>query len=127
MKVVEMDLDSVAAKFNAGLASLAVLQRQQVQQGQALGLLGCGDGDGEIWKESRNGFSHGSGCGGLITPSSLPSLSADSNKPRQRRKRSSLSRARGQSVSQGEVEVDRGAESDCSTISSTHPSGRQQL
>jgi hypothetical protein len=61
---------------------LAVLQRQQ--QGLALGM-----GNGEIVK----GF-HGSGRGGLVTPPSPRSLSADSNRPRQRRKKVSGSRGR---------------------------------
>ena len=47
-KVAEMNLGSVAAKFDAGLAGLTAFRRQQVQQGQVLGLLGCG-----------NGFTHG--------------------------------------------------------------------
>jgi hypothetical protein len=69
------------------------------------------------------------GGGGLVTPPSPRSLSADSNRPRQRRRRSSSSRARGRGRSSsrerggGEGEgIDRGAESECSTTSSMHPS-----
>ena len=75
VKAVETSLGTAASKFNAGLASLAVLQRQQ--QGLALGLGNC-----EIVK----GF-HRSRRGGLVTPLSPRSLSADSNRPRQRRKK----------------------------------------
>jgi hypothetical protein len=75
VKAVETSLGTTASKFDAGLASLAVLQCQQ--QGLALGL-----GNGEIVK----GF-HGSGHGGLITPPSPCSLSADLNRLRQRRKK----------------------------------------
>jgi hypothetical protein len=66
---------------------------------------------------------HGSGREGLITPPSPRSLSADLNRPRQRRKRSS-SRAGARSSSRGgEVVDDRGAEDKSSTTSlSTHPS-----
>jgi hypothetical protein len=59
--------------------------------------------------------------GRLVTPPSPRSLSADSNRPRQRRKRSSSSWARGRSTSRGGVEevepMDRGAESESSTTS----------
>jgi hypothetical protein len=67
---------------------------------------------------------HGNGRGGLVTPPSLQSLSADSNGPWQRRKRSRSSRTRGRSSSRGDGLgiVDRGAESESSTSSSTHPS-----
>ncbi|KIM79867.1 hypothetical protein PILCRDRAFT_823052 [Piloderma croceum F 1598] len=111
VKSVETNLGTTAAKFDAGLASLAVLQRQQ-QHAQALGL-----GNGEIVKGGFHGSS--SGRGGLVTPPSPRSLSADSNRPRQRRKRTSSSRGRGRSTS---IDViDRGAESESST-SSTHAS-----
>jgi len=83
-------------------------------------LLG-GLGNGDVMK----GF-HSNGRGGLVTPPSPRSLSADSNRPRQRKKRSNSRRARGRSTSRGgegvETEViDRGAESESSTTSSTHP------
>ena len=109
VKAVETSLSTAASKFDAGLASLAVLQRQQ--QGLALGM-----GNGEIVK----GF-HGSRCGGLVTPPSPHSLSADSNRLRQRRKK--VSGSRGRSALRGtEVEtIDRGAESESNTTS-THPS-----
>ena len=64
VKAVETSLGTAASKFDAGLVSLAVLQRQQ--QGLALGM-----GNGEIVK----GF-HRSGHGGLVTPPSPCSLSA---------------------------------------------------
>ena len=71
------------------------------------------------------GFHHGSsGQGGLVTPPSPCSLGADSNRPRQERKRTSSSRVRVRSTSRGgeEVEsIDHGAESEGS-ITSTHPS-----
>jgi hypothetical protein len=111
VKSAETNLSTSAAKFDAGLASLAVLQRQQ-QHTQALGL-----GNGEVVKGVFHGSS--SGRGGLVTPPSPRSLSADSNRPRQRRKRASSSRGRGRSTS---IEViDRGAESESSTTS-THAS-----
>jgi hypothetical protein len=58
VKPVETNLGTTAAKFDAGLASLAVLQQRQQQQhaSQSLGL-----GNGEVVK----GF-HGSGRGVLI-------------------------------------------------------------
>jgi hypothetical protein len=87
VKAVELNLGTAAAKVNAGLVSLAIMQHQQ--QGLALGL-----GNGEVVK----GF-HGSGRGGLVTPPSPRSLSADSNRSRQRRKKTSTSR--GKSASQG--------------------------
>jgi hypothetical protein len=71
--------------FESGLASLAVLQRQQ-QQTQLLG----GFRNGDVMK----GF-HRNGRGGLIMPPSPRSLSADSNRPQPRKKRSSSSRAGG--------------------------------
>ena len=61
MKTVEMTLDTVAAKFDAGLANLRPLQCQQWLS-QALGLLGNWNGNGR---------------GGLH-----PCLSADSNRHR---------------------------------------------
>jgi hypothetical protein len=70
VKAVETNLGTAAAKLDAGLASLALMQRQR--QGLALGL-----GNGEVVK----GF-YGSGRGGLVTPPSPRSLSADSNRPR---------------------------------------------
>jgi hypothetical protein len=109
VKAVKTSLGTAASKFDAGLASLAILQHQQ--QGLALGM-----GNGEIVK----GF-HRSGRGGLVTPPSPRSLSADLNRPRQRRKK--VSGSRGRSASRGtEVEtIDRGAESKSNTTS-THPS-----
>jgi uncharacterized phage infection (PIP) family protein YhgE len=109
VKSAETNLSTSAAKFDAGLASLAVLQQQHTQ---ALGL-----GNGEVVKGVFHGGS--SGRGGLVTPPSPRSLSADSNRPRQRRKRASSSWGRGRSTS---IEViDRGAESESSTTS-THAS-----
>jgi hypothetical protein len=105
VKTVETNLGIAAAKFDAGLASLVLLQWQQQQQGQALVLLGNGD-VGNVFPHGR-----GCGCGGLVTCS----LRADSNGPRQRGKRSSLSHARYKSASRGEM--DHGVESECSTTS----------
>ena len=109
VKAVETSLSTAASKFDAGLASLAILQCQQHS-------LALGMGTGEIVK----GF-HGSGRGGLVTPPSPRSLSADSNRPRQRRK--NVSGSQGRSASRGtEVEtIDCGAESESNTTS-THPS-----
>jgi hypothetical protein len=59
------------------------------------------------------------GSRGLVTPPSPRSLSAYSNRPGQRRKRSRSSRARGRSVSRGEV--DSGVESKCITTSLGRP------
>jgi hypothetical protein len=111
---VETNLGTTAAKFDAGLAGLALLQQHQQQASQLLGL-----GNGEVVRGI-----HGNGRGGLVTPPSPRSLSADSNRPRQRQKRSSSSRARGRSSSRGDgLEiVERGAESESSLTSSTHPS-----
>jgi hypothetical protein len=98
VKSVETNLSTTAAKFDAGLTSLAVLQQQQ-QHAQALGL-----GDREVVKEGFHGSS--SGHGGLVAPPSPRSLSAHSNRPKQRWKRTSSSRGRGRSTS---IEViDRG-------------------
>jgi hypothetical protein len=73
-----------------------------------LGLLGNGD--------IGNGFPHGSGRGGLATSPSPRSLSADSNRPKQRRKMSSSSRVRSEiGVSKNRVE------SRCSTTSLVRP------
>ena len=67
----------------------------------------------------------GSARGGLVTPPSPRSMSADSNRLKQRKKVGS-SRVRGRSASRGaEPEViDCGAKSEYSTTS-THPSLRQ--
>jgi hypothetical protein len=98
VKAAETNLGMTAAKFDAELARLAVLQQHhQQQQQQVSQLLGLGR-----W-------------GGLVTPPSPRSLSVDSNTARQRKKRSSSSRARGKSNSRGwEVVDDRGAESESS-------------
>jgi hypothetical protein len=78
-------------------------------------------GNGDVVK----GFHHGSsGQGGLVTPPNPCSLRADSNRPKQGRKRMSSSWVRVRSTSRGgeEVEpIDHGAESEGS-ISSTRPS-----
>ena len=92
MKSIETNLGTTAAKFESGLVSLAVLQRQQ-QQTQLLGGLRNGD----IMK----GF-HSNGRGGLVTLPSPRSLNTDPNRPRQKKKRSSSSRAKGWSTSRGE-------------------------
>jgi hypothetical protein len=84
VKAVETNLGTTAAEFDAGLASLAVLQQRQQQQQQASQPLGLDNG------EVVKGF-HRSGQGGLVTPPSSHSFSADSNRPRQGRKRSSSS------------------------------------
>ena len=63
---------------------------------------------------------HGSSGGhtGLVTPPSPRSLSADWNRLRQRRKRTSVSRARGRLAYRGGGDdVDCGVESECSTTS----------
>ena len=58
-----------------------------------------------------------------MTPPSRRSLSADSNRPRQRRRRTSSSRASGRSAaSGGGDDVDCGAESECSTTSTQQSS-----
>jgi len=72
-------------------------------------------GNGDVVK----GFHWSSGRGGLVTPPSPHSLSADSNRPRWRRKRSSSSWGRGRSASRGAVDVDH---VDCGAETSTHPS-----
>jgi hypothetical protein len=64
---------------------------------------------------------------GLVTLPSARNLSTDSNRPRQRRKKTSSGRDGGRSTGVGAgdedlVVVDRGAESVSSTTSSTHPS-----
>jgi hypothetical protein len=93
-----------AAKFDAGLTSLAVFQ----QHPQALGLV-----NGEVAKGGFHGSSGGRGR--LVTPPSPQSLSADLNRLRQRLKRTISSRGRGRSTS---IEViDRGTESESSTTS----------
>ena len=98
IKSVETNLSPTAAKFNAGLTSLAVLQQQHAQ---VLGL-------------------------GLVTPPSPWSLSADSNRPRQRWKRTISSRGRGRSTSIEVIEIiDRGTESESSTTSNHTSLGRQ--
>lgn len=74
VKAVESNLGNTAAKFDAGLATLALLQRQQ---GSTSGF-GLSGADG-----------HKSFRGGLVTPPSPRSLSADSDRPRHRRKRTS--------------------------------------
>ena len=103
MKTVESNLSTTAAKFDAGLTSLAWLQRRQQHA------LSGGNEEVMNWSLPRS----------LITPPSPRSLSSDSNRPRQRRKRISSSRGRGRSAS---VEViDRGAESE-STPTSAHAS-----
>jgi hypothetical protein len=106
VKTVETNLGSTVAKFDAGLAGLALLQRQQ----QQLELSGNGD--------IENGFPPGNRHGGLATPS-LRSLSADSNRPRQRGKKASSSCARGRSASRGRG--GRGGEVDRERIA-RHPS-----
>jgi hypothetical protein len=107
VKSIQTNLGMAAAEFDAGLVSLAVLQRQQ-----QLAL-----GNGDVIK----GFSERHG--GPVTPPSPRSLSADLNRPMQRRKKAGSSRVQGRSASRGadpEV-IDRGAESEHSTTS-THPS-----
>lgn len=79
VKAVESNLGSTAAKFDAGLAALPLLQRQQ---GSKL-RFGLSDADG-----------HKSFYGGLVTPPSPRSLSADSNRPQHCRKRASSSACR---------------------------------
>jgi hypothetical protein len=93
---VESNIGTAAAKVNAGLASLAIMQSQR--QGIALGL-----GNGEVVK----GF-HGSGRGGLVTLPNPRSLSVESNRPRQRSKKT-----RGAEMGS----IDCGAESESNTIS----------
>jgi hypothetical protein len=58
------NVGTAAAKFDAGLASLVMLQRQQWQRGLGLGV---GMGNVDVVK----GFHGSSGCGGLVTPPSL--------------------------------------------------------
>jgi hypothetical protein len=109
VKSAETKLSTSAAKFDASLASLAVLQSQQ-QHTQALGLE-----NGEVVKGVFHESS--SGCRGLVTLPSPRSLSADLNRPRQRQKQASSSWGRRRSTS---IEViDRGAESEGTTMS-TH-------
>ena len=82
--------------------------------------VGAGKGNGDVVK----GFHRSSGHGGLVAPPSPCGLSTDSNRPRQRRERSSSSWAMGRSTSQGAVDVEsinRRAESE-SNMTSTHPS-----
>jgi hypothetical protein len=90
---------SLAAKVDAGLASLTLVQHQR----------GLGNGDAKRFHETS---------GGLVTPPSPRSLSADSNRPRQRRKRASSSRGRSRSNSR---EANGCAESE-SSISSMRAS-----
>jgi hypothetical protein len=109
--------------------------RSQLRRLRAFGAILVCLGLGWAWGSSRfyrHGASgSGSGTGGLVTPPSPRSLSADSNRPRQQRRRTG---SRGRSSSRGEVRggtdrvraelevIDRGAESESSTTSSTHPS-----
>ncbi|KAF7969580.1 hypothetical protein HWV62_26887 [Athelia sp. TMB] len=85
VKSVESNLGSTATKFDAGLATLALLQRQQ----------GTTSGFGLIGGDGPKGFQH---SGGLVAPPSPRSLSADSDRPRHRRKRTN-SNMRGRSHS----------------------------
>ncbi|KAF7965749.1 hypothetical protein HWV62_42008 [Athelia sp. TMB] len=78
VKSVESNLGNTAAKFDAGLATLALLQRQQ----------GTTAGFGLIGGDGPKGFQH---SGGLVTPPSPRSHSADSDRPRHRRKRTNSS------------------------------------
>ena len=85
VKAIWTNLGTIAAKFDAGLAGLAVLQQHQQQQqaSQPLGL-----GNGEVVKEL-----HGSGRGRLDTPPSPRTLNAVLNRPWQRKGGSSRARA----------------------------------
>jgi hypothetical protein len=82
---VETNLGMTAAKFDAGLANLAVLQQRQQQK-----LVGNGD----IMKGFHHQQGSSSGQGGLVTPPSPRSLSANLKRQRQRWKRTSASHAR---------------------------------
>lgn len=110
VKSVESNFGSASAKVDAGLASLALMQTQQrMTNGDAIGVVG--------FPGSRN---MGKGSGGLVTPPSPRSLSADSNRPRRQRKKGSRgrsgSRSHSRSNSELEPEQEAGADSDASSI-----------
>lgn len=73
VKSVESNLGNTAAKFDAGLATLAILQRQQ----------GAISGYGLIGGDGPKSFQH---SGSLVTPPSPRMLSADSDRPPHRPK-----------------------------------------
>ena len=114
VKSMESNLGSASAKVDAGLASLALMQTQhRMANGDVMGGMG--------FPVSRN---MGTGSGGLVTPPSPRSLSADSNRPRRQRKKGSRgrsgsrshSRPRSEPEPEVEVEAEAGAESDASSI-----------
>jgi hypothetical protein len=111
IKSVKTNLSTTAAKFDAGLTSLAVFQWQQLPA-QILGFW-----NGEVVKE---GFHQSSGgYEEIVMPPSPQSLSANSNRQRPRQKQTSSSHGRGRLTS---IEVvEHGAESESSTTS-THTS-----
>jgi hypothetical protein len=122
-------VESIGERFDVGLAGFASLQQQQQEERSSAGMNGDAvRGSSRFYRHGASGS--GSGTGGLVTPPSPRSLSANSNRPWQQR-RTGL---RGRSSSRDEVRggtdraraglevLDQGAESESSTTSSTHPS-----
>ena len=100
VRAMKSDLGVTAAKFGAGLASLAVLQ--QGWQVFGFGIVGGGAGGSRIGETVKGGSTiiiRAVAGGGLVTPPTPWSPSTDVNGPWERRSRSSSSRARGVEVS----------------------------
>ena len=116
MESAEFNWGSVSAKVDAGLASLVLMQMQQWMAG---GRWWMANGDvmgGMGFPGSRN---MGKGSGGLVTPPSPRSLSADSNHPCRQCKRGNCGQSGSHSRSnlvKPDPKREAGAESDTSLI-----------
>ena len=73
-------VESMGEQFDVGLAGLASLQQQQQQERSSAGMNGDAvNGSSGFYRHGASGSR--SGTGGLMTPPSPRSLSADSNRP----------------------------------------------